>query len=141
MAWRKVADTIRQPEGSPNGSAAGRSVAPRGAAPACERVTDLVCCAVPIGLWFVSGFWGILLVWTLAMVPASALVPVVDAATLRMTQRRGTNFGAVRAWVTWRRGREFAGGTGPPGHDGARGRACRCASGAKKRRGRAWRSS
>jgi PPP family 3-phenylpropionic acid transporter len=33
-------------------------------------------------------------------VPASALVPIVDAATLRMTERRGTNFGAVRAWGT-----------------------------------------
>ena len=43
---------------------------------------------------------GILLIWTMAMVPAAALVPVVDAATLRMTQRRGTNFGAVRAWGT-----------------------------------------
>jgi MFS transporter, PPP family, 3-phenylpropionic acid transporter len=63
-------------------------------------VLSLIAGAVPIGLWFVSGFWGILLVWTLAMVPASALVPVVDAATLRMTQRRGTNFGAVRAWGT-----------------------------------------
>ena len=55
---------------------------------------------MPIGLWFVDGFWGILMVWTLALVPANALVPVVDAATLRMTQRRGTNFGAVRAWGT-----------------------------------------
>lgn len=61
---------------------------------------SLIAGAVPIGLWFVEGFWGILLVWTLAMVPASALVPVIDAATLRMTQRRGTDFGAVRAWGT-----------------------------------------
>ena len=63
-------------------------------------VLSLIAGAVPIGLWFVSGFWGILLVWTMAMVPAAALIPVVDAATLRMTQRRGTNFGAVRAWGT-----------------------------------------
>ena len=63
-------------------------------------VLSLIAGAVPIGLWFVNGFWGILLVWTLAMVPASALVPVVDAATLRMTQRRGTDFGAIRAWGT-----------------------------------------
>jgi PPP family 3-phenylpropionic acid transporter len=32
--------------------------------------------------------------------PAFALVPVIDAATLRMTQRRGTDFSAVRAWGT-----------------------------------------
>ena len=63
-------------------------------------ILALLAGAVPIGLWFVDGFWGILLVWTLAMVPASALIPVVDAATLRMTQRRGSNFGAVRAWGT-----------------------------------------
>jgi PPP family 3-phenylpropionic acid transporter len=63
-------------------------------------IMSLIAGAVPIGLWFVSGFWGILLIWTLAIVPATALVPVIDAATLRMTQRRGTNFGAVRAWGT-----------------------------------------
>lgn len=55
---------------------------------------------VAFGLLFVSGFWGILLVWTLSMMPAAAAVPIVDAATLRMTQRRGTDFGIVRAWGT-----------------------------------------
>jgi len=55
---------------------------------------------VPVGLFFVSGFWGILLIWTLSIMPAFALVPVTDAATLRMTQRRGSNFAAVRAWGT-----------------------------------------
>lgn len=63
-------------------------------------ILSLIAGAVPIGLFFVSGFWGILLVWTLCVVPAAALVPVIDAATLRMTQRRGTNFGVVRGWGT-----------------------------------------
>ncbi len=63
-------------------------------------ILALIAGVVPIGLFFVSGFWGILLLWTLANVPASALIPVVDAATLRMTHRRGTDFGAVRAWGT-----------------------------------------
>lgn len=63
-------------------------------------VLSLIAGAIPIGLFFVSGFWGILLVWTLSVMPAFALVPVVDAATLRMTQRRGTEFSAVRAWGT-----------------------------------------
>src|SRR5690606_31984259 len=31
---------------------------------------------------------------------AYSLVPVVDAATLRMTRRRGSDFGLVRAWGT-----------------------------------------
>ncbi len=61
---------------------------------------SLIAGVVPIGLFFVSGFWGVLLVWTLSMMPAAALVPVIDAATLRMTQRRGTDFSAVRAWGT-----------------------------------------
>lgn len=63
-------------------------------------ILSLIGGAIPIGMYFVSGFWGILLVWTLCVVPAAALVPVIDAATLRMTQRRGTNFGVVRAWGT-----------------------------------------
>src|SRR5690606_10089297 len=63
-------------------------------------ILALVAGAVPIGLFFVSGFWGILLVWTLCIVPGYSLVPVVDAATLRMTQRRGTDFGLIRGWGT-----------------------------------------
>jgi PPP family 3-phenylpropionic acid transporter len=63
-------------------------------------ILSLMAGAVPLGLFFVSGFWGILMVWTLCMVPAISLVPVIDAATLRMTERRGTNFGIVRAWGT-----------------------------------------
>ncbi len=63
-------------------------------------VLSLLAGLVPLGLFFVSGFWGILLIWTLSIMPAQALVPVTDAATLRMTQRRGTNFATVRAWGT-----------------------------------------
>lgn len=55
---------------------------------------------VPIAMFFVSGFWAILLFWTLAMLPGYAVVPVIDAATLRMTRRRGTDFGGIRAWGT-----------------------------------------
>ncbi|MDP1730119.1 MAG: MFS transporter [Devosia sp.] len=63
-------------------------------------ILSLIAGAVPVGLYLVNGFWGILLVWTLCVVPAYSLVPVVDAATLRMTQRRGSDFGIVRAWGT-----------------------------------------
>jgi PPP family 3-phenylpropionic acid transporter len=55
---------------------------------------------VPIGLFFVHGFLGILLVWTLAAIPMSAIGPVADAAALRLTKRRGTDFGFIRAWGT-----------------------------------------
>ncbi|MEQ1771852.1 MAG: MFS transporter, partial [Devosia sp.] len=53
-----------------------------------------------IGLFFAHGFWPILLVWTLASVPVNAVQPVGDAATMRMTKRNGTDFGAIRAWGT-----------------------------------------
>jgi PPP family 3-phenylpropionic acid transporter len=54
----------------------------------------------PALLFFVSGFWAIAAAWVLIAVPTSAMVPIVDAATMRMTERRGTDFAAVRAWGT-----------------------------------------
>jgi PPP family 3-phenylpropionic acid transporter len=63
-------------------------------------ILSMISAAAALGLFFVSGFWGILLVWSMTMIPALGLVPVIDAATLRMTQRRGTSFGTVRAWGT-----------------------------------------
>ncbi len=55
---------------------------------------------LPLALFFVSGFWGILIVWTLLSLPAAAIGPVTDAATMRMTRRRGSHFGPIRAWGT-----------------------------------------
>jgi PPP family 3-phenylpropionic acid transporter len=55
---------------------------------------------IPIGLFFTYEFWGILLVWTLGAIPLSAVGPVADAATMRMTRRNGTDYGAIRAWGT-----------------------------------------
>jgi PPP family 3-phenylpropionic acid transporter len=63
-------------------------------------VLAMVSGAASIGFFFVDAFWGLLLVYALTALPAGALVPVIDAATLRMTQRRGTDFGFVRAWGT-----------------------------------------
>ncbi|MEX0860839.1 MAG: MFS transporter, partial [Cucumibacter sp.] len=54
----------------------------------------------PLGLFFVSGFWGILVVYALTMVPLMAAGPVADAASLRLTRRRGSDFGFIRAWGT-----------------------------------------
>ena len=56
--------------------------------------------AASLGFLFVNEFWGALLVFTLCYTPAGAMVPIVDAATLRMTERRGSDFGFVRAWGT-----------------------------------------
>lgn len=55
---------------------------------------------IPIALFFVHGFVGILLVWTLAALPMAAIGPVADAAALRMTNRNGTDFGFIRAFGT-----------------------------------------
>lgn len=55
---------------------------------------------IPLGLFFVHDFWGILLFWTLAAIPIASIGPVVDAATMRMTRRNGTDYGVVRAWGT-----------------------------------------
>jgi MFS transporter, PPP family, 3-phenylpropionic acid transporter len=63
-------------------------------------ILSLIAGVVPIGYFFVNDFWSLLLVFTCCSVPSGALVPVIDAATLRMTQRRGTDFGFVRAWAT-----------------------------------------
>lgn len=53
-----------------------------------------------LGLFFVNEFWGILAVWTLSVLPNSAISPVLDAATMRLTQRNGTSFGPIRAAAT-----------------------------------------
>jgi PPP family 3-phenylpropionic acid transporter len=63
-------------------------------------VLSLLAGVMPIGLFFVSEFWGILLVWLACTMTNGSIPPVIDAATVRMTRRNGTDFGAVRAWAT-----------------------------------------
>jgi len=55
---------------------------------------------VSLGLFFVNEFWGVLLVWALCGLTAGSVPPLIDAATLRMTQRNGSDFGSIRAWGT-----------------------------------------
>ena len=54
----------------------------------------------PLPLYFVSEFWGILTIWALTATSNGLVAPVIDAATMRMTRRNGTDFGVVRAWAT-----------------------------------------
>ncbi|RUT33155.1 MFS transporter [Arsenicitalea aurantiaca] len=63
-------------------------------------ILSLIGGVVPIGLFVVDEFWGILLVWTLVMIPTGSIPPLVDAATVRLTRRNGSDFGFVRAWGT-----------------------------------------
>lgn len=60
----------------------------------------LIAGVTSLGFLFAEGFWGLMLVFTLVTLPATALAPVLDAATLRMTARRGTDFSFIRAWGT-----------------------------------------
>src|SRR5690606_21906804 len=63
-------------------------------------VISILSALAPLPLYFVSEFWGILLVWALCATSNGLVAPVIDAATVRMTRRNGTDFGAVRAWAT-----------------------------------------
>ena len=53
-----------------------------------------------VGLFFADGYWGILLFWSLTSISVSSIVSVSDAAALRLAQRRGSDFGVLRAWGT-----------------------------------------
>lgn len=61
---------------------------------------SLASALAPLPLYFVSEFWGILLIWALCATTNGLVAPVIDAATVRMTRRNGTDFGAIRAWAT-----------------------------------------
>ena len=63
-------------------------------------VISMLSALAPLPLYFVSEFWGILLVWAFCATSNGLVAPVIDAATVRMTRRNGTDFGAVRAWAT-----------------------------------------
>lgn len=63
-------------------------------------VISMVSALAPLPLYFVSEFWGILLVWCLCATSNGLVAPVIDAATVRMARRNGSDFGAIRAWAT-----------------------------------------
>jgi len=55
---------------------------------------------IPIGLFFVGGFWGVLIVWALLASAQRVVLPVADAAGLRMSRRGGVDFGRLRGLST-----------------------------------------
>ena len=63
-------------------------------------VISLASALAPLPLFLVSEFWGILSVWALCATSNGLVAPVIDAATVRMTRRNGTDFGVIRAWAT-----------------------------------------
>ncbi|MEO6012478.1 MAG: MFS transporter [Devosia sp.] len=68
------------------------------------RIVIIVLAAIAaltsFGFIGISGFWAVLFVFTVCSTPINALLPVLDAATLHLTQRRGTQFASVRVWAT-----------------------------------------
>ena len=62
---------------------------------------SLVSAVVSLGFVFIDEFWGIRLFNTLVVIPIMAIEPVIDAAAIRMTRRRGTDFARVRIWGTF----------------------------------------
>ena len=63
-------------------------------------VISIASALAPLPLYFVSEFWGILTIWALTATTNGLVAPVIDAATVRMTRRNGTDFGVIRAWAT-----------------------------------------
>ncbi|NOZ31817.1 MAG: MFS transporter [Alphaproteobacteria bacterium] len=60
----------------------------------------LLAAVTPLALFLATDFWTILVLWALVIIPVQALVPVLDAAAMRMTRRRGSEFALVRVWGT-----------------------------------------
>jgi PPP family 3-phenylpropionic acid transporter len=54
----------------------------------------------PFLLFLVHDYIGILIVWTLIVVPFQAIAPVVDAASMRLARRIGADFSLIRVWGT-----------------------------------------
>lgn len=63
-------------------------------------IISVAAALAPIGLYFVNEFWGILLIWCLCSVSNGLVPPVIDAATVRMARRNGSDFGTIRVWAT-----------------------------------------
>lgn len=63
-------------------------------------VCALVSTLASFGLLISNGFWMILVVWTLSWLFFSLANPILDAATIRMTRRNGTEYSTIRLWGT-----------------------------------------
>jgi len=62
--------------------------------------TAWVAALSPIGLFWATSFWPILLFMAVSAIAQMAMVPVSEAAAIRMTRRRGGNYGLHRALGT-----------------------------------------
>ena len=63
-------------------------------------VGGLLGALLPLGMYVSHVFWWVLLVWSLAAVTQGTILPVADAAAMRMARREGADFGVLRALST-----------------------------------------
>lgn len=54
----------------------------------------------PFGLFWAGTFPAVLIVWTASGIAQSLVAPVTDAAAMRVSMRRGSNYAGMRAWGT-----------------------------------------
>lgn len=54
----------------------------------------------PLGLFVADGFWPILVFWSASVVTQTAVIPVADAAAIRLSRRSGFDYGAIRGYGT-----------------------------------------
>lgn len=55
---------------------------------------------IPVALLLAEGYWSILFVWTLSVTTQMAILPIVDAASIRLGRRLGFDFSRLYAWKT-----------------------------------------
>lgn len=55
---------------------------------------------MPFGLFFSTGFWSILIFWSLTVITHWSMTNVLDAAASRYSLHSGTSFATFRAWGT-----------------------------------------
>ncbi len=60
----------------------------------------LASAGVPLLLPAASGFWQLLLVWTACVVTQMMILPITDAAAMRLSRRRSSDFSVLYAWKT-----------------------------------------
>lgn len=63
-------------------------------------VGSVLSAVFPFGLFIATGFWSILAFWMLSVTSQWAVITISDAASLRMSLRRGSDFGRFRAAST-----------------------------------------
>jgi PPP family 3-phenylpropionic acid transporter len=57
-------------------------------------------CLTPLLLFVANGNYGLLIAWTLVVLPGNLIIPVTDAASVAASGRHGEAFARIRVWGT-----------------------------------------